>query len=462
MKDIWLLTEERPKISVIHIIIDKFCNEFNFECIISDIKIIPIFFEGKFLFKYKVEGIKSNDFNNIFIKIISGKSSFVDYLFFFEEKEPTFDSAPIYAIEETKTNDSESRNTGVYQRCSKFVYIDEFFPKTKKVLLYNIQIKQKEKPTDTNIFGTRLLLTIGVEILGKENINNRNFKKFDSIDEIIEEKNKMAKPHYGTPVNIVKKDGVIFISSRLEKAGKLGSDPSIGQVSIISFVLRKLGWKGKIVITEHGLKNQASVGKRNKFILIANKLNIELDGLAIPKVKPRIIYWEYETKQEKLSTILLHLIIDLLPDAEVIYENHGGCERGYFYDSEENPIALEKYQEGKRAEYKKGDKSMIIYIPDIIIYDKKNNIIINVEGKTYNNIKIGIKELQNYDYIENEIIRKYYNPDEIIRTLAIYGGKSNEINNKEIGFLLSEDGEVVLGKKAPKVFIRAIENLKSF
>ena len=30
---------------------------------------------------------------------------------------------PIYAIEETKTDDKESRNTGVYQRCSKFIFI---------------------------------------------------------------------------------------------------------------------------------------------------------------------------------------------------------------------------------------------------------------------------------------------------------------------------------------------------
>lgn len=35
-------------------------------------------------------------------------------------------------------------------------------------MLYALQIEQKEKPTETYIFGTKLLLTLGVEILGKK------------------------------------------------------------------------------------------------------------------------------------------------------------------------------------------------------------------------------------------------------------------------------------------------------
>lgn len=87
---------------------------------------------------------------------------------FYQENEPTQADTPIYAIEETKTDDKESRNTGVYQRCSKFVFIKNYYPNVRMIMLYNLQVEQKEKPTETYIFGTRLLLTLGVEILGKK------------------------------------------------------------------------------------------------------------------------------------------------------------------------------------------------------------------------------------------------------------------------------------------------------
>lgn len=74
----------------------------------------------------------------------------------------------MYAIEETKTDDKESRNTGVYQRASKFVFVENYYPNIKKIMLYQLKVEQKEKATATYIFGTKLLKTIGVEILGKK------------------------------------------------------------------------------------------------------------------------------------------------------------------------------------------------------------------------------------------------------------------------------------------------------
>ncbi len=130
------------------------------------------------------------------MKITRGYSSFVDFLVFFQKNEPDHKSLPIYAIEETKTDDQESRNTGVFQRCSKFVYLEHYYPKTKKIMLYNLQITQKEVPTETNIFGTRLLLNMGVEVVGKE-LDANIFKPFTSIDELITSKNSMRKPPKG-------------------------------------------------------------------------------------------------------------------------------------------------------------------------------------------------------------------------------------------------------------------------
>ena len=165
MKNIWILTEERPKANVIKTILEKFASDSSFKINSkTELRVVPILKDNCFTFTYKVEGVTCNDFGSVFIKIASGNSSFVDFLVFFQEAEPTEKSTPLYAIEETKTDDSESRNTGIYQRCSKFVYVEFYYPGVKKIMLYNLQIQQKEKPTATNIF-------TGSGIIRKNNVN---------------------------------------------------------------------------------------------------------------------------------------------------------------------------------------------------------------------------------------------------------------------------------------------------
>ena len=183
-KHLWILTEERPKQEVIANILTMFAKDHKFACFIDTIRILPILENGKFSFLYEVAGFRSNKIGKVFIKSVSGFSSFVDFLIFYQEKQPTQRDIPLYAIEETKTDDKESRNTGAYQRASKFVFIDYYYPKVKKTMLYNLQITQKEKPTATYVFGTRLLLTLGVEILGKK-LDSKIFQPFHSVDEII-------------------------------------------------------------------------------------------------------------------------------------------------------------------------------------------------------------------------------------------------------------------------------------
>ena len=73
-----------------------------------------------------------------------------------------------------------------------------------------------------------------------------------------------------------------------------------------------------------------------------------------------------------------------------IFENHAGCEKGYFITKDGKPIALEKYSD--RAKYKAGEKDQIIAIPDLILIDFGRSEIINIEGK---NINFAIKPLKN-------------------------------------------------------------------
>ncbi|MDR1653238.1 MAG: hypothetical protein LBS01_06260 [Prevotellaceae bacterium] len=459
MKNLWLLTEERPKKEVIATIFRKFAKDNGYAVFIDTIRIIPILNREKFTFTYEILGLKCNQVDKIFVKTVSGNSSFTDFLIFNQEKEPTLKDTPIYAIEETKTDDKESRNTGVYQRCSKFVFIENYCPKTKKIMLYNLQIEQKTKPTETYIFGTRLLQTLGVEILGK-NLDKKVFLPFKTIDEVIDFKNNMRKaPAGNVPILLKKLKEKIQISGRLYKSGGLLHDPNIGALSIISAVLRKLGWKDKIEITQHGL-SQKNVGTTNKFVQIANKLDISLQGLTMSKATMNANYWKYDLDGEKLGTIFIHLVVENFAKGMSIFENHAGCEKGYFITAKGKPIPLAKYTD--REEYKAGDKSAIIYIPDLVLIDLSNKIIIDIEGKKYQFRKNGIAELAGYNAFDNLYNKKHYPKHKIIRTVVLYGSSEEKIVEIEIGFLLNENGKLILGVQAPKLFQEAIKNLLDF
>jgi hypothetical protein len=457
--NLWILTEERPKIEALKQVLNKFSADRVFAAFIDNLRILPVLSDGKFSFTYELIGFRCNKVDKIFIKSVSGHSSFVDFLVFFQDKEPDVKDTPIYAIEETKTDDSESRNTGVFQRCSKFVFLQYYYPNVKMIMLYNLQIDQKQKPTDTNIFGTRLLLTLGVEILGKK-LDPKIFIPFSSIKEIVDFKKQMrTAPRGNVPIAITQKADTIEISGRLIKSDSLSHDPNIGALSIISAVLRKLDWKKNIIITKHGLK-QKHLNESNKFILIANKLNLGLKGLTLPKAELKTEYWQYDREGEKLGTIFIHIVVESFTKSYSIFENHAGSEKGYFITAYGEHIPLAKYEDRKK--YKAGDKNKIIYIPDLILIDFVRSEVINIEGKKYQFRKQDIEELKNYDFIEKNYVKKYYPKFEIIRTVVLYGSKEKEIIEIEVGFLLNEDGNLILGVKAPALFKQAIKNLLDF
>ena len=390
---------------------------------------------------------------------MSGTSSFVDFLIYYQDNEPTPADAPLYAIEETKTDDSESRNTGVYQRCSKFVFVENYFPKTKKIMLYALQIKQKVKPTETYIFGTRLLLTLGVEILGKT-LDADIFKPFTSIEDIIDFKANMRQPPNGNvPILLYKSDDKIQISGRLFKSDSLSHDPNIGALSVIAAALRKLGWNKCIEITRHGLQ-QKHVKARNKFVFIANMLAISLQGLTVPKADIPQNYWRYDMEGEKLGTIFIHIVVENFTEGYSIFENHAGCEKGYFHTSKGECVPLAKYAD--KEAYKTGDKNQIVFIPDLVLLDIETKETITIEGKKYENKDKGIAELNNYNSFDELYLKKYYPLYKIVRTVVLYGSTNSQILEIEVGFLLNKNGQMVLGIKAPQLFGRAIRNLLDF
>jgi hypothetical protein len=452
-KNLWILTEERPKDSVVDFIVCKFAFDRNFKINIDkkDVSIVPVMNnDDLFSFIYKIEGYSCKNINNIFIATISGTSSFVDFLIFYQNEMPSVNDQPIYAIEETKTDDSESRNTGVYQRCTKFVYIDYYYKNVKKIMLYNLKISQKESPTDTYIFGTRCLLNLNVEITGKK-LDSKIFKPFKSIDDMINFKNQMRRPPAGNvPILIKKENNDIKVSGRLWKAGSLSHDPNIGALSLIFATIRSLGWRNKMISTHHGLK-QDNISKKNKFIKIANMLNIEFDELSMVKPSFHNNYWKYEKKGEKIGSIFVHMAVKYYTDAKVVFENHAGSEKGYYYGPSGEINVVPKYRNKKL--YKLGNKEQIIQLSDLIIVDHKRKQVINIEGEQTVNLSKGVDQLKYFDGIEDLFIKKDYPDYKIIRTIVLFGGNNENITNKNVGLLLNDRGDIVLGPNSPELFI---------
>lgn len=462
MPNLWILTEEKPKSEVICEIVRIVFEKKSFTGFFDTIKIIPMLNDQRhFAFTYRVIGICSNQVDQIFIKVVKGKSSFVDFLIFLQNDEPAQADKPLLIIEETKTTDRESRNTGAGQRASKFPYAKLFYPDAGQIMLYSSTTDENDKPSLTNQFFTRLLITYGVEIIGKE-LDSSLFAPFACIKEVMDFKDKMSNPRNGNvPIKITKTSNTeISISGRLQKGGRLSHDPSIGQLTIIAAVLRKLGWKGKIKITQHGLTKEM-VGKKNKFIYLANLLNITLDGLTVPISNPPSQYWEYEMVGEKMVTIFLDLIVEYLSSGFNIYSNHAGAERGYFLTRTGEQLTVKKFID--KVAYKAGDKSQIINLPDLVICDDDNNQIINIEGEQFKNVKDGIKQLKLFDAFENKYIEEHYPNMPIKRTVVLFGGDKSGLNHVEVSIILTTTGEIHISvKNAPEIFKTATQNLRDF
>lgn len=453
-KTLWILSEERPKVDAITHILQKFSRDSGIAATFSQIKVFPVKdSKQNFSFWYEIVGYSAPEVDRVLLRIVSGNSSFIDFLVFFQESEPQPGDRPLFMTEETKTDDEESRNTGVYQRCSKFVYAELHYPKIDMNMFYNLHVEQRASQTDTNIFGTRCLHTLGVTVSGKE-LDDEINRPFSTLEELIAFKSSMRKPPAGNvPIDITVSDNKLFVSGRLVKSGALAHDPNIGALSLIGATARKLGWTGEIIVTQHGLL-QSHVQARNKFVRIANVIGMKLEGLHLPKSTIQTPYWDYNTTGEKLASIFLHLIIEQFTSAYSIFENHAGSEKGYFITPNQDYLQLEKYVPDSIPR-----KS--IDIPDLIIYDGERDTVLNIEGKTFENKQLGIDTLDNYDDIEGLYIEKYYPKKQIGRYVVLFGGSQSQEKSKEVMLLLNERGEIIVGSNPPKVLTEALTGLRA-
>ena len=141
----------------------------------------------------------------------------------------------------------------------------------------------------------------------------------------------------------------------------------------------------------------------------------------------------------KIASILLHLQA-VYHGMFCVYENHAGCERGYFRTKEGQPIALpKKDRNGKN-----------LYLPDVVLYDENSNCVLVVEGKKLSNLQQGIEEIENFDSIEQEFIRPEYQRAKIIRCISIFGGDFTQIPHEKVLLYLADSGRILINREAPR------------
>lgn len=224
-------------------------------------------------------------------------------------------------------------------------------------------------------------------------------------------------------------------------------DPNIGALSLISKGLRTLGWTKRIVITRHGV-SQEYVNRthgKNKFLYICSILNMELEGITMPKkVSLPEKYWHYERRSEKMASILLHIVGEY-HGLRGIYQNHAGCERGYFKTKTDQLITLPK----------KDRNGINLYIPDLVLYDPVSKYVVLVEGKKLSTLQAGIDEIEDYDSIEIEFIKPHYKDCQIYRCVSIFGGNLTSLPHPKVVLYLSKTGRVIINPDAPKCILDA-------
>ena len=239
------------------------------------------------------------------------------------------------------------------------------------------------------------------------------------------------------PVKILVSEEQIIITGKLEKSGRLGHDPNIGSITSLAKTIKTLDSQNRpIMIRNHGLDQKMIDNTHNKFIKIATELNLKLEDLELPRSRIEGNYWEYSKTGEKIVSVMFHHLLEY-HDYQVIYENHAGCEQGYF----ETP-------NGKLDTIEKVTKK-----PDMVIIDKSEKILYVIEAEPSENVfrhNMGISQLENFDEFEKNYCSKY-DDYKCERYVICYGDSliQEKVNNPKILFQLKTNGEIMFSGTCP-------------
>ena len=365
----------------------------------------------------------------VVLRLVKGSGSFVDYIVYDHENPNGETSIPILLLESTKTSDSESRNTAINQRYTKFAVARKRYPTTKCVLYFN---KPHNAVTATSLFGRRLLSTLGVDIFDPNGSLNADAPAFTSVEELISSKNNMKEKKGNVSVKIQEIEPNLYrINAKLSKGQNVTicHDPNKGLITGIAGSIFIMNPFARFLIADHAVDvNKIPKKLTDKFWYANNQYDLRLEGsdassLASTFDSP---YWKYETQSEKSATILFQhcceqkhsSIPSLNPSGNqsgnwrTIYHNHSSSARSHFTDNQ-----LVDRQVPKD-----------VTIPDVVLINDERRIIRICEGKIKKDVVMGVNQLNNLTkFIEYTL--GYYPNYMIERGLCVYLPRLSEMND---------------------------------
>lgn len=398
---LWICTEERPKAKEIAVILDAM----SVECDADTLKIRPT----KDPFIFEADNVANT---RVLIHLVSGTSSFPDYLVYRQETKPAPHEVPAMIMESTKSNIKESGNMW-YQRLVKFVFFDAMYPgnTTKKVILYNTKLAVKSSRTSKVWdIGCRLCATLNVRVVLLNNdyaIDAEPYKTFEEMEAHINSTRSRAN---ATSNRVFKKDGAIHIQSNLSKNGRLDHDPNKGFVVGLAAALRVVGETDPIVVVGHKLPPSAidSHKLNNKFFYgLLHVGGVSIDGFDVDWSLVRLpeSYFTMKVSGEKVVSIALDMLVSNDPECglKVVFTNHAGCEKDYLRLNDKTITVPKSVQ-----------------IPDICLEGKDCFYVL--EAEQFKNAAAGVKQLDTFSKFV-QLLAKECPTKTVRRDVILYGGE---------------------------------------
>lgn len=403
---ITICTEENPQRDEIEFILHQLGHPCRVSRLSSSIK--EGVWDGTFLVETDDDSIDAN------VILVKGSGSFVDYVVY-DTPNPTGETTPTFLMESTKTKDSESRNSSIFQRFTKFAVARQFFPDIPLFSYYNTI---QEPTSRTNDFGKRLLKTFGIKVydVTKSDLLIET-PPFSTVEDLIEAKNALGKKKGNVSVRISRNadDHTYTITAKLSKGEStlISHDPNKGLVTGIASVIHTLDPNARFVITNHLVDIEKIKEAKEKFWYANSLYDLRLEGcdLSSKNTFCKTNYWSRDEKSEKSATINYQLYMEK-NGWKTIYHNHSSSARSYLID----PFGNE-HQVPKNTT-----------IPDVVVvHDDRKHIQI-CEGKIFKDRHKGVEQLNNLtNFIE--YLNKYYSGYTFERGLCIYAKTLDEVRS---------------------------------
>ena len=443
MNNLYILGEESPSHEIITVISWHLKKDINVN--LSEVTYKYLSINNNLFFEVVGSGISQYD-KIYYVMVSSTGNSFTDYLIFEGENPPEKDSKPVAALEATKNGGKESGNMSD-QRAPKMINLLEKYGQELRcgylVNNHNTITKTIDSFSQAHNCAFAAMNAIGVEVIVAQ-FGSSKYKeyqvpfKYDCIENVIDEENKKRNGRGVSSRVFQTGDNEFAIQVNLNKS-RGTHDPGEGYLASRAYVVRKLHPNAVITIINHGRNKVYFNRKDNKLINLLKfvGVNVNMGDSSITIEREEDVYdkdyWEYTKTGEKNSSIVLEQLL-IKKGFEIIFTNHAGCGKSY----------IEINGKFFQAEKTKG-------IPDIVAFDRENNILLVIEGETSKNYGKGIKQVLDpaFDtFIKREFVSRIGNDVKVKKYLCTFGKYNNE---PEVLFNLTENYEMNYNENAVEI-----------